>query len=280
MVLFPNCKINLGLRVAGKRPDGYHDLETILYPVPLSDAAELTVYPQKKDHPEFELTITGMDIPGEPSTNLCTKAWKLVKKDFPEIPAVRMHLHKAIPIGGGLGGGSSDGACTLVLLNEVLKLNLTTEKLLDYALRLGSDCPFFILNKPCYATGRGEIMEEINIGLNEYHFVIINPGIHVGTGEAFGELKISGKKMPSLKKIIEQPVSKWKENLVNEFEEIVFRKHPVLKEIKQKLYDSGAAFASMTGTGSSVYGIFHNSKKTANLLVGEKFMVYILNQSH
>jgi len=280
LVLFPNCKINLGLRVAGKRPDGYHDLETIFYPISLKDAAEITVYPHKKDNPEFDLNITGIEIPGDPSTNLCTKAWHLIKKDFPGIPAVRMHLHKTVPIGGGLGGGSSDGAFTLVLLNEVLKLNLTTEKLMDYALQLGSDCPFFILNKPCLATGRGEILEKINIGLNEYHFVIIDPGIHVSTAEAFRELIISGIKMPSLKKIIEQPVIAWKENLVNDFEEPVFRKHPVLKEIKQKLYESGAVYASMTGTGSSLYGIFHNSKKTANLFSGEKFMVYLLNQSH
>lgn len=280
MVLFPNCKINLGLLVAGKRPDGYHDLETIFYPVPLRDAAEIITCSSKKDHPGFELTITGTDIPGDPSTNLCTKAWQLIKNDFPQIPAVRIHLHKAIPIGAGLGGGSSDGAFTLILLNEKLKLNLTTEKLLNYALQLGSDCPFFILNKPCYATGRGEVMEEISVGLEEYQFVIINPEIHISTADAFRGLSASEKELSSLKKIIAHPVNTWKDNLLNEFEDPIFKKFPVLKDIKQMLYDSGADYASMSGTGSSIYGIFHNSKKTANLLAGEKFRVYILNQSH
>jgi 4-diphosphocytidyl-2-C-methyl-D-erythritol kinase len=280
LVLFPNCKINLGLRVTARRPDYYHDLETIFYPVPLRDAAEITTFSAKKEHTGFELTITGLEIPGETSSNLCTKAWQLIKKDFPDIPAVRMHLHKAIPIGAGLGGGSSDGAFTLILLNEELKLNLTTEKLLAYALRLGSDCPFFILNKPCYATGRGEILEEIEIDLSGHHFVIVNPGIHISTAEAFSDIVISPESKTSLKEIIMQPVATWKNFLVNEFEEPVFRKYPELKEIKEKFYKSGAVYASMTGTGSSIYGIFHNSKKTANLLAGEKYRVHILNQSH
>ena len=280
MVLFPNSKINLGLHVAGKRPDGFHDLETVFYPIPLRDAAEITTCTGKKDHPGFELIITGTNIPGDPTTNLCTKAWQLIKNDFPTIPAVRMHLHKAIPVGAGLGGGSSDGAFTLVLLNEELKLNLATEKLLDYALQLGSDCPFFVLNRPCYATGRGEIMEEINVGLGDHHFVIINPEIHISTADAFRGISVPEKKTSSLKEIIAQPVSTWKNNLLNEFEEPLFKKYPLLKEIKRNLYASGAEYASLTGTGSSIYGIFHNSKKTANLLAGEKYRVYILNQSH
>ena len=279
MVLFPNCKINLGLRVTGKRPDGYHDLETVFYPIPLREAAEITTYPPKKDHEAFELTITGTDIPGDISSNLCTKAWQLIKNDFPGIPAVRMHLHKAIPVGGGLGGGSSDGAFTLILLNEELKLNLTTEQLLAYALSLGSDCPFFILNRPCYATGRGEIMEDAVVNLSDHYFVIVHPGIHISTAEAFSGV-VPSKKQPSLKEIVAQPVDSWKGNLVNQFEEAAFSRHPELKKIKDQLYKSGAIYASMTGTGSSIYGIFHNSKKTANLLASEKFRVYILKQSH
>ena len=280
MVLFPNCKINLGLHVAGKRADGYHDLETVFYPVPLKDAAEITTTAPRKDHPEFDLTLTGTQIPGELSNNLCTKAWQLIKNDFPDIPAVRMHLHKAIPIGGGLGGGSSDGAFTLILLNEELKLNLSTEKLLAYALKLGSDCPFFILNKPCYATGRGEDMEEINVPLNGYHFVIIDPAIHISTAEAFRDIAISKNQLPSIREIVTQSPDTWEGNLVNQFEEPVFKKHPQLRAIKQKLYDSGATYASMTGTGSCIYGIFHNSKKTANLLAGEKYRIYTLTHSH
>lgn len=280
MVLFPNCKINLGLRVTAKRPDGYHDLETIFYPIPLRDAAEITTFPAKESHNGFELTLTGLEIPGELSTNLCKKAWQLIKNDFPNIPAVRMHLHKAIPVGGGLGGGSADAAFTLLLLNNELKLNLTTGELLSYALQLGSDCPFFIINRPCYATGRGEIMEEISVDLTDYHFVIVNPGIHVSTAEAFGNIVIAGHGNPSLKQIIVQPVSRWKNLLANDFEVSVFKKHPQLSEIKKRLYESGAAYAAMTGTGSCVYGIFHNSKKTANLLAGEKYGVHILKQSH
>lgn len=281
MVLFPNCKINLGLRVTGKRPDGYHDLETIFFPVPLRDAAEIITFPSRKEHIEpFELTVTGIAVPGEPSSNLCTKAWQLIKNDFPEIPSVRMHLHKSIPIGGGLGGGSSDGAFTLMLLNEELKLGLNTKKLMDYALKLGSDCPFFILNKPCFATGRGEIMEEINVDLAGYYFVVINPGIHISTAEAFSTLTEFGHSSGSLKNIIAAPINTWKENLVNDFEEPLFKKHPLLKEIRDQLYEAGATYASMTGTGSSVYGIFFNSKKTGNLPAGEKIKVYILKPSH
>jgi 4-diphosphocytidyl-2-C-methyl-D-erythritol kinase len=280
LVLFPNCKINLGLRVTGKRPDGYHDLETIFYPITLRDAAEITTCPKRKEHDAFDLTITGTPVPGDITSNLCTKAWQLIQKDYPDIPAVRMHLHKAIPVGGGLGGGSADGAFTLKLLNEELKLNLTTEKLLAYALQLGSDCPFFIINKPCYATGRGEIMEEITIELSDHYFVIVNPHVHVSTAEAFNDIIIGGEVKSSFKEIIARPVSAWKNSLINEFEEPVFKKHPELKNIKEKLYRAGAEYASMTGTGSCLYGIFHNSKKTANLLAGEKLGVHILKQSH
>ena len=191
-----------------------------------------------------------------------------------------MHLHKAIPIGGGLGGGSSDGAFTLMLLNEELKLNLSTSQLLEYALQLGSDCPFFIINKPCFATGRGEIMEEISINLYDHHFVLVDPGIHISTAEAFSNIVISDAKNQSLKEIVSQPPATWKNALVNEFEVPVFSKHPELREIREKLYSSGAVYAAMTGTGSCIYGIFHNSKKTANLLAGEKFRTYILNNSH
>lgn len=280
MILFPNAKINLGLRITGKRSDGYHDLETIFFPIPLRDAAEIVRAPAKKEHPAFGITVTGTPVPGDTSSNLCTKAWQLIKNDFPDLPPVKMYLHKAIPVGAGLGGGSSDGAFTLILLNEELKLNLSTEKLLSYALQLGSDCPFFIINKPCYATGRGEIMEEISIDLHAYHLVIINPGIHISTKEAFGAINISGKQRQTLKQVITQPVSSWKHSLENEFERSVFASRPELKAIKDKLYASGAEYASMTGTGSCIYGIFHNSKKTANLLAGEKFGVHILNQSH
>ena len=289
MVLFPNCKINLGLRVAARRDDGYHDLETIFYPLNLRDAAEIITYTARKEAEPFELTITGESVPGDPQTNLCRKAWQLVKHDFPNIPPIRMYLHKAVPIGAGLGGGSADGAFTLRLLNDALKLNISTDKLLSYALQLGSDCPFFILNKPVHARGRGEIMEEVTVDLSDYYFVLIFPGIHVNTGEVFKELHELRKSdrqdaatgaLPSLKQMITLPVTSWRDTLTNDFELPVFKRFPEIKKIKDLLYDAGAAYASMTGTGSSVYGIFHKNKKTGNLKAAENYKVYILNKSH
>lgn len=282
MVLFPNCKVNLGLRVTGKRPDGFHDLETVFYPVALRDALELTTSTVVKENTSpFDFAITGIPIPGDPATNLCKKAWELIKADFPGIAPVRMHLHKAIPAGAGLGGGSSDGATTLQLLNEEFNLQLTTGQLVRYALTLGSDCPFFILNKACYATGRGEKMEEIAVSLEGYYFVIVHAGIHVNTGETFKALERFS--VPddnnSLKKIVARPVSEWKGKLLNDFEVPVFRKYPELQQIKEQLYDAGAVYAAMTGTGSTVYGIFHNSKKTGNLKLNDSYKVYTVNQT-
>ena len=177
------------------------------------------------------------------------------KKDFPQLPAVKIHLHKTIPTGSGLGGGSADGAFMLKLLNQKFDLGLSTEQLLDYALQLGSDCPFFIINKPCFATGRGEFLEPISVDLSAYKFVIANPGIHVSTTEAFSLLNPS---LPSksIKEIIQQPVETWKAELKNDFEESVFKKYPAIETIKTKMYGSGAVYASMTGSGSTVYGIF------------------------
>ena len=186
MVSFPNCKINLGLHILGKREDGFHNLETVFYPVALKDAVELI--PNTNNATDIEFTGTGLVIDGNAADNLCVKAYRLVKKDFPQLPAVKVHLHKAIPMGAGLGGGSADAAFMLKLLNDKFKLNLSTAQLLNFALQLGSDCPFFIINKPSIATGRGEILEEIAIDLSAYKMVLINPGIHVNTGWAFSKL--------------------------------------------------------------------------------------------
>lgn len=266
--------------MAAKRPDGYHDLETIFYPIPLRDALEITTHRGKKDSAPFDLTVTGTDIPGDPASNLCRKAWELIKTDYPDVPAVKMHLHKAIPMGAGLGGGSSDGAFALIALNKELQLGISESKLAEYALQLGSDCPFFILNKPCYAIGRGEIMEPLTLDLGAFYFVVVNPGIHLDTGEAFRALQGFAKGGPSLKELVSQPVQTWKDNLVNDFEKGVFAKHPEIEEIKQMLYEAGAEYASMTGTGSSVYGIFPKSKKAENLKTSANFSVFILNQEH
>jgi len=268
LVSFPNCKINLGLNVIRKRQDGYHDLETVFYPLPLTDILEIVsdesssaVTPEHKTS-GIKFITTGLPINGAAGKNLCIKAYELLRHDFQNLPPVQIYLHKTIPIGAGLGGGSADGAFTLKLLNEKFKLKLSTEQLLDYALRLGSDCPFFILNRPSFATGRGEFLEEINLDLKSYSFIIVNPGIHINTPWAFQQLHPT---LPhqSIKNIIEQPISTWKNELINDFEQAVCRHHPEFLIIKAKLYDSGAVYASLSGSGSCFYGIFQKNQLPA-----------------
>jgi len=251
MVFFPNCKINLGLTILRKREDGYHDLETVFYPLPLKDALEIN----RADKLLF--TATGIPIPGESSNNLCLKAFYLLQKDFPDLPAVDIHLHKRIPIGAGLGGGSSDGAHMLLLLDKRFNLQLTKEKLLEYAAQLGSDCPFFILNTPCLGGGRGERLEPVGLDLSGYSIVIVDPRLHISTSQAFAlcvpGVVAAGK---SVKEVIGQPIGTWARDLVNAFEEPVFRQYPSLGPIKDQLYARGAIYASLTGSGSGVFGIF------------------------
>ncbi|MGE5109039.1 MAG: 4-(cytidine 5'-diphospho)-2-C-methyl-D-erythritol kinase [Sphingobacteriales bacterium] len=253
MVIFPNCKINLGLNIIGKRMDGFHDLETVFYPVPLKDALEIIQNPGS-DSP-IEFSQSGITVQGKEADNLCIKAYYLLKKYFPELPSIKMHLHKTIPMGAGLGGGSSDGAFALKLLNKKFQLGLSNEQLIDFALQLGSDCPFFIINKPCFATGRGECLETITLDLSVYSIVIVNPGIYINTAWAFTNItpRITAK---SIKEIIQQPIETWKDELINDFEKPVFENHPEIKVIKEKMYDSGAVYASMSGSGSTVYGVF------------------------
>lgn len=272
MLVFPNCKINLGLQITGKRADGYHNLETVFYPVQLNDALEIITASENQSLSTINFTHSGFVIAGEENDNLCARAYHLLKKDFPQLPAVKIHLHKAIPMGAGLGGGSADAAFTLTALNEKFALNLSPGKLLDYALALGSDCPFFIINTPCVATGRGEIMEPIELSLAGYHLVIVNPGIHVNTGWAFSRLNISNETTAKknslanrLQSIVMQPVDAWKAHLVNDFEAPVFEQYPEIKHIKESFYKAGAFFASMSGSGSSVYGIFQHPVNTALL---------------
>lgn len=253
MVLFPNCKINLGLNIVRKRPDGYHDLETVFYPIAFPDALEVI----RNDHPSGDISFssTGFEIKGDSENNLCIKAYHLLKKDFSQLPPVKVHLHKCIPAGGGLGGGSADGAFMLRLLNQKFNLGLSKEALISYALQLGSDCPFFIINKPCFATGRGEALEQIELDLSAYKFILVNPNVHVSTAEAFS-LLTPIPPLKSIKHIIHQPVETWKAELKNDFEAAVFEIHPEIKSIKEALYEQGAIYASMTGSGSTVYGIF------------------------
>lgn len=253
MILFPNCKINLGLHVLRKRSDGFHDLETVFYPVALQDAVEIIQPPQPMSDVEF--SASGLKVEGNVSDNICVKAYRLLKKDFSHLPSIRLHLHKTVPMGAGLGGGSADGAFTLVLLNKKFNLGLDEERLMDYASQLGSDCPFFIRNTPCFATGRGEVLENVSLNLSAYKFVLVNPRIHINTGWAFSQIKPSAERT-SLKEIITKPVEEWKEVLINHFEEAVFAQHPQVKECKDELYNAGAVYASMTGSGSTVFGLF------------------------
>jgi 4-diphosphocytidyl-2-C-methyl-D-erythritol kinase len=260
MIVFPNCKINLGLNIINKRIDGYHDIETIFYPVPLKDSLEIIENKKAVKSSSFPFFTSGLPVPGKPASNICVKAYRLLKKDFPDIPNVQIHLHKVIPSGAGLGGGSADAAFALKLMNQLFDLSLTTEQLIIYAAELGSDCPFFIINKPCFARGRGEKLEEIELDLWAYKIVIVNPGIHIDTGRAFLEIKPSPSEIP-LTDIIKLPIERWKDGLTNAFEKIIFEKHREVVDIKDDLYVNGAIYASMSGSGSTVFGIFPKDKR-------------------
>ena len=253
MIAFPNCKINLGLNILQKREDGYHNLETVFYPIPFYDALEIVTSDEKT-----EFINTGISG-GEPSNNLCLKAFDLLRKDFPELTEIKMHLHKTIPVGAGLGGGSADAAFTLQLLNKKFDLNVSNRKLFGYASQLGSDCPFFLLNSPCFASGVGEKLKPIKLSLSSFKILLINPGIHISTKELFSKIQPS---IPAkrIHQIVQQPVETWKDELKNDFEPVVFSMHPEVKELKEYLYKQNAVYASMTGTGSTVYGIFNKMK--------------------
>lgn len=256
MIVFPNCKINLGLRILRKRADGYHDLESLFYPVGIRDALEIIPLASYEHSSAFPFSLSGAALQGQPTANLCVRAYKLLKKNYPDLPRVRMHLHKTIPAGAGLGGGSADAAFTLVVLNRMFRLGISTEQLLAYAAELGSDCPFFILNKPCLAGGRGEKLEEIPLSLKGYRIMLVNPGIHIETAMAFVQI-IPAIPERSIRDIIRNlPFERWKDELFNDFEKAIFPRHTVIADIKDELYRQGAVFASMSGSGSTVYGFF------------------------
>ena len=253
MITFPNAKINLGLNIVEKRPDGYHNLETIFYPINLQDALEVTR--RENNDKEYTLHISGSPLEGEPEDNLVVKAYKLLKKDYPGLLPVDIHMYKHIPAGAGLGGGSSDAACMIKLLNDKFSLGLSTERMEEYAVKLGADCAFFIRNKPVFATGIGNLFEPVELSLKGYNIILIKPDIFVSTRDAFAEIK-PVRPAVSLKEIVRQPMETWKNSMKNDFEDSVFKKFPEIAAIKDELYDLGAVYAAMSGSGSSVFGIF------------------------
>ncbi len=250
MITFPNAKINIGLNIVEKRPDGYHNLETVFYPVPLKDALEIV--PSSKEKHSFH--SSGILIEGDPEKNLVMKALHLLEKDF-HLPVLSIYLEKAIPFGAGLGGGSADAAFMLKMLNELSGLNLPDSRLEDYASKIGADCPFFIKNKPVFASGTGNILKPVELSLNGYFLVLIKPDIQISTPEAYSFI-LPQKPEFSIKEWIKKPIIEWKDRIVNDFEKNIFAKYPAIAEIKEQLYDKGALYASMSGSGSSVFGIF------------------------
>lgn len=249
MIFFPNAKINLGLDIIEKRPDGFHNIETLFVPCPdYSDILEV-LYAEK-----FSMHLYGIPLDGDPMENLCVKAYRLMA-DMYDLPPVAIHLYKEIPVGAGLGGGSSDAAATLILLNKMFSLDLSDEVLAGHASSLGSDCPFFIYNRPMYATGRGEVLSPVEIALDDYRIELVIPDLFISTKEAYAGVT-PRKPVVSILNIIKKPVAEWRGLLKNDFEESLFLKYPGLAAEKEALYSRGAVYASMSGSGSALYGLF------------------------
>lgn len=264
MISFPNAKINLGLHITAKRKDGYHDIETCMVPIPLYDALEMIL----SNKTVFD--TSGLSIPGEEKDNLILKALKLLRKDFNDLPNVHIHLHKNIPMGAGLGGGSADAAFALTLMNNLFDLHLENWFLEDYAAQLGSDCAFFIDNTPKIATGRGEIMEPVKVDLKGNHLLLVKPPIHIGTKEAYAGV-IPTKPEKDLTQILKDKTV-WKTELQNDFEISIFPQYPELAAIKKSLYDMGAYYAAMSGSGSTVFGLFEHKPEAKEW--GKEYFVF------
>lgn len=267
MITFPNAKINLGLRITERRPDGYHNLETIFYPIHLEDALE--VVPLKDNKQEYDLKITGTPIDGTPEDNLVVRAYRLLKQDF-DLPPIHIYMYKHIPLGAGLGGGSSDAAFMIKLLNEKFALGMTTGQMEAYASRLGADCAFFIQDRPVLATGIGNEFTPIDLSLRGMYIVLVKPSVSVSTREAYAGVTPQRPDVP-LTTLIRRPIEEWRDCIANDFEPSVFRAYPEIAAIKDKLYDMGAVYASMSGSGSTVYGIFRESVPYVDEHFGEHF---------
>lgn len=266
MISFPNAKINLGLQITEKRADGFHNLETVFLPVGWSDALEIA------HSDELCFTTSGITILGSPESNLVMKAYNLLRADF-GLPALKIHLHKQIPFGAGLGGGSADGAFMLRMLDHTFSLDISQQKLLEYAAVLGSDCPFFILNKPVFATGTGNIMKEINLNVKGLYLLMVKPPVEVSTAKAFQNV-VPQKPAVSLSERINLPVQDWKNNIVNQFESSVFPQYPEISNIKSQLYELGAVYASMSGSGSCVFGLFNELPASIGNLFPSPYLTF------
>jgi len=262
MLTRPIAKINLGLNVVEKRPDGYHNLETVFYPVQIEDALE--VYPMDPEFPseyDCDLKVTNITIDGDEQRNLVVRAYNLLKADFPTLPRIHAHLYKGIPTQAGMGGGSSDCGFMITLLNDMFKLGLTQQQMIDYAARLGADCAFFIFNRPCYAEGIGEKLQPIDLDLKGWYLSLVRPDIPVSTREAFDLIKPHHPEV-NCREVVKQPVESWRDALVNDFESSVFAVHPELGAVKDRLYDLGATYAAMSGSGSTLFAL---SRQPLNL---------------
>ncbi len=268
MVIFPKAKINLGLRITGKRQDGYHDIESIFYPVNLCDALEFVVSSDKQDHDN--LTVTGFETGGRTEDNLVMKGVRLLRERY-SFPALKIHLHKAIPAGAGLGGGSSDAGEILRGINNYFDLSIGDKSLKALALELGSDCPFFIENKPALIRGRGEILEPLKTFLSGFYILLINPRIKISTKEAYHNCQPEPP-TTDLRQLVNRPADEWKGVIINDFEEYVFIKYPIIGEFKKILYSTGAVYSSMSGSGSTVYGIFAEKPEVPENL--KNFVIY------
>ena len=260
MLIFPNAKINIGLNIIERRADGYHNLETIFYPLAIKDALEIV----EADELSFE--SSGLEIPGRVEDNLCLKGYHLLKKDF-DVPPVKIHLHKHIPIGAGLGGGSADAAFFIRLMNQKFELGLNDDRMMAYARQLGADCAFFIKNEPVFAFEKGDEFEPIKLDLSKYHIALVMPPVHVSTAEAYRGVKPAAVEY-SLMELVQEPVNEWKKFIKNDFEVSIFRDHPEVRGVKAALYEAGALYASMSGSGASVFGIFEQ-KPDLEHLAGE-----------
>ncbi len=270
MLVFPFAKINLGLQVLRKRPDGFHDIRSVLLPIPLYDGLEAVV-DSNVPAGEVRFERSGIPVPGDTSSDLCMKAVEQVRK-LRELPGLRIHLHKTIPTGAGLGGGSSDAAHMLLLLNKLLDLGLSPKELHAMASELGSDCPFFLQHAPQLAEGRGELLSPVTIGLADRWLLLVNPGIHVPTAEVYGNMRL-GAQHEDLRQLIAAPPAFWQGTVINDMEEYVFAKYPAIREIKQELLSRGAIHTAMSGSGSSVFGIF--VEKPVDLVFPEGYGMWV-----